>query len=131
MIVGLIILAIVAVAIGIVVGTGIYNRRIDKLVADTADWLETDATIQSAAIQETPLQRAPSPPGFAFSYSVRGEYFSGQFFLRADPEQSDHLLKILLNEKFPIQYDPDNPSSWYIAEATMAGYEIIQYLSPD
>jgi hypothetical protein len=126
MIVWLIALGIVAVGIGIVVGAGIYSRRIDKDVADTADWLETEATIRSAAIQEIPLQRSPPPPGFAFSYSVHGEYFSGRFFLKADPRQSGQLLKTLLNQKFPVQYDPDNPSSWYIAEETLAGYEIIQ-----
>lgn len=119
----LIILAIVGIGIAIVVGTKIYGSRVDRDTADTAGWLETEATIQSAAIQET---RGPSPPGFEFSYSVQGEYFSGRFFLKANPDQSDQLLKRLLNQKFPVQHDPDSPSSWYIAEATIAGYEIIQ-----
>jgi hypothetical protein len=34
-------------------------------------------------------------PGFAFSYSVRGEYLSGKFFLKANQEQSDELVKTL------------------------------------
>jgi len=126
MIFWLIVLAIVGIGIAIVVATKIYESRVDRDAADTADWLETEATIQGSAVQETPLQRGPSPPGFEFSYSVQGEYFSGRFFLKANPDQSDRLLKRLLNQKFPVQYDPDSPSSWYIAEATIAGYEIIQ-----
>ena len=120
------ILGIVGVGIGIVVGTKVYESRIDRFVADTADWLEAEATIHGAAVQETPTGKAPSSPGFAFSYSIHGEFFSGRFFLKADPNQSDQLLKSLLNQKIPVQYDPDNPSSWYIAEATIAGYEIMQ-----
>ena len=119
-------MAAVGIGIAIVVGTKIYESRVDRDTADTAAWLETEATIQGAAIQETPLQRGPSPPGFEFSYSVHGEYFSGRFFSRANLDQSDPLLKRLLNPKFPVQHDPDSPSSWYIAEATIAGYEIIQ-----
>jgi hypothetical protein len=110
MIFWLIVLAIVGIGIAIVVATKIYESRVDRDTADTTDWLETEATIQGSAVQETPLQRGPSPPGFEFSYSVHGEYFSGRFFLKANPDQSDRLLKRLLNQKFPVQYDPDSPS---------------------
>lgn len=129
MIVWLIILGIAALGIGIVVGAGKYESRIDKDVADTADWLETEATIQDAVIER--LDKYTWYPGFAFSYSVRGEYFSGRFFLKADEKQSAELLKTLVNRKFPVQYDPDSLSAWYIAEATIAGCEIVQRLSPD
>jgi len=129
MIVWLIILGIVAVGIGIVAATRIYESRMDKKVTDTADWLEAEATIQDGAIER--LDRYTWYPGFAFSYSVHGEYFSGKFFLKADQKQSDELIKSLLNQKFPVQYDPNNRSAWYIEQTFMAGYEIIQRLSLD
>jgi hypothetical protein len=129
MIVWLIGLGIVAIGIGVVIGTQIFESRKDKDVADTADWLQTEATIQNAAVER--LDKYRSYPSFAFSYSVNGEYYSGRFFLKADEEQSDELVKALLNQKFPVQYDPSSPSAWYIADANIAGYEIIQKLSPD
>ena len=123
MIFWLILLGIVAVAVGIVVGTGIYERRADEQVADTADWLETEATIQDAVVER--LNKYISCPSFAFSYTVQGEYLSGRFFLKADSEQSDELMKTLLHRKFPVQYDPEKPLAWYIAGPTIEGYEII------
>ena len=129
MIVWLIALGIVLVGVGIVIGTGMYESRVDKEIADTADWLETGATIRSAAFER--LDKYTSYPGFAFSYSVGGGYFSGKFFLKADQEQSEELIGTLLGHKFPVQYDPSDPSAWYIAEATISDYEIIQKLRPE
>jgi hypothetical protein len=129
MIVWLIALGIVAIGVGIVVGTQLHENRVDRDVAETADWLETEATIQNAVIER--IDKYTSYPSFAFSYSVSGEYLSGKFFLKADQEQSEELIKALLSQKFPVQYDPKSPSAWYIAEAMIAGYEIIQQLSAD
>lgn len=129
MIVVMIVLGIIAAGVGLVVAIGTYERQMDEAVADTADWLETEATIQDAAIER--LDKYTWYPGFAFSYSAKGEYFSGKFFLKASEEQSGELIKTLVNQKFPVQYDPDAPSAWFIAESTIAGCEIIQKLSPD
>jgi hypothetical protein len=129
MIFWLLLLGIVAVGIGIVVVTGMREGRIDEEVASTADWLETKATIQSAVVER--IDRYTDYPSFAFSYTVQGEYFSGKFFLRANQQESEELIKTLLNQEFPVQYDPNNPSAWYIAEATIASCEIIQKLSVD
>lgn len=127
MIFWLIVLGIAVVSVGVVMATGIYTRRIDSKVADTADWLESEATIQNAAIER--LDKYTWYPGFAFSYPVRDEYFSGKFFLKANEKEADELLSEVLHRKFSVQYDPDNPSEWYIAESSMDGYEIIQKLS--
>jgi hypothetical protein len=129
MIVWLIALGIVAVVISIVVGNRMYENRVDEDVANTADWLETKAIIQDAVVER--LDKYTWYPSFAFSFTVRGEYYSGRFFLKADVRQSEELVKTLLNQEFPVQYDPNNPSAWYIAEATIAGFEIIQKLSSD
>lgn len=126
MIVVMIILGIFATGAGIVVLTGMYERRVDEEVADTADWLETEATIQSAAVER--LDKYTWLPGFAFSYLLKGEYFSGKFFLKASEEQAQELISTLVNQKLPIQCDPDNPSAWFIAENTIGGCEIIQEL---
>lgn len=127
MIVWLVVFGIVAVGIGVIVATGIREGQIDKDVALTANWLESKATIQSAAIER--LDKYTWYPGFAFSYSVKGEYFSGKFFLMADRQQAEELVKSLLSQEFPVQYNPGNPSAWYIAEPTMAGFDILQELS--
>lgn len=80
----LIVLGIVAAGIVFVIGKGIYERQIDKKVADTADWLETEATIQDAVVER--LDRFTWYLSFVFSYSMRGEYFSGRFFLGGESE---------------------------------------------
>lgn len=129
MIFWLIVLGIVLAGVAVVVGAQWQEGRVDEEVAKTADWLETEATIQSAAIER--LSKYTDDPGFAFSYSVGGEYFSGKFFLRADQDQAEELTKTLLGHRFPVQYDPVNPSAWYIADETMAGCEIIQELSTE
>jgi uncharacterized protein DUF3592 len=129
MIVWLIAFGIVLAGVAVVVATQLYEGRVDKQIAKTADWLETEATIQNAAIER--LDKYTWYPGFAFSYSVGDEYFSGKFFLEADQEQSEELVRTLRGHKFPVQYDPSDPSAWYIAEATISGYEIIQKLSTE
>jgi len=129
MIFWMIVFGILALAIALVVGVGKYERRTDEQVADTADWIETEATIQSAAIER--LNKYTWFPGFAFSYSVKGKYFSGRFFLRAEDEQSQELIKTLVGQQLPVQYDPDDPSAWFISENAIAGCEIIQKLSLD
>jgi len=117
------------VFIGIIAFAKFFEARSDQKIAETADWLETEATVQSAAIER--IDRYTSRPSFAFSYPVKGEYFSGKFFLKADGEQSEELIKTLIHLKFPVQYNPDDPLAWFIAENTIAGCEIIQKLSPD
>ena len=129
MIFWLLVLGIVAVGIGAVVVTRMRESRINEDVANTADWLETKATIQNAVVER--IDKYRYYPSFAFSYKVQGEYFSGKFFLDANEQESEELIKTLLNQEFPVQYDPNNPSAWYIAEATIASREIIQKLSPD
>ena len=128
MIVWLMIMGVFAAGVGLVVGVGIYERRVDKAVANTADWLEAKATIQDAVIERYIQYWWYS--SFAFSYPVGAEYFSGRFFLRASLQQSEELIKTLLHQEFPVQYEPNNPSEWYIAQATIAGHEIIQKQSP-
>jgi hypothetical protein len=128
-IVWLIALGIVLAGVAVVVATQLNESRIDKQVTDTADWQETEATIQDAVIER--LSKYIDYPSFAFSYSVRGEYFSGRFFLKADYQQGQELIKSLLGRRFPVQYDPDNLSAWYIADETMEGCEIIQKLSAE
>lgn len=129
MIVWLILLGILLVFVGIIAYAKFSEARTDEKIANTVDWLEAEATIQSAAFER--LDKYTWFPGFAFSYSVKGEYFSGKFYLKADQEQSDELIKTLLNERFPVQYDPDDPTAWFIAEHSIAGCEIIQKLNSD
>src|SRR5262245_59970938 len=111
----LIVLEIVAVVLGIVVVAGVSERQMDKKVASTIDWLETEATIQSTNVEK--VDRYTFYPSFVFSYSVLHEYFSGKCFLKVDADQADQLRQTLLGQKFALQYDPKDPSAWYIEGA--------------
>jgi hypothetical protein len=127
MIVVFIILGMIATFVGSIFLYARNESRSDEEIADTSDWIETEATIQSAAIER--LDRYTRYPSFSFSYTVNGEYFSGIFFLKSPLEkESEDLTRTLINHTFPVQYDPDSPSAWYVAEKTIAGYEIIQKL---
>lgn len=129
MIVWLILAGIVAVGVAVVVVTQRRESRIDEDVAQTATLTETEATIQNAAMER--LDKYTWFPSFSFSYSTGEEYRSGKFFLKANQEQSDELIKKLINRKLPVQFDPTDPTAWYIAQATMEECEIIQPLSAD
>jgi len=127
----LIVVLLILVPIGILVAVVLWTRareqRIDFAVADTVHWLEAEATIQIAGHER--IDKYTSWPGFAFSYLVNGAYQSGKFFLKADSEQSDELVRDLPGRRFPVQYDPDDPSSWYVEQSTMDGFEIVQKLN--
>ena len=127
MIAGLIFLGVAVVGICVVICTRIYEGRKGKDIADTADWPETEATIHDAGVER--LDKYTWYPSFTFSYSVQGEYLSGRLFLKADQRQSEELITSLLNQKFRLQYNPDNPAAWYVADPTIAGCEIVQPLS--
>jgi hypothetical protein len=128
-IVWLILFGIIAIGIGMVVINGIIERRQDEKIADTADWLETEATIQDGTIER--IDKYTSFPCFAFSYVVNGEYLSGRFYLKSDLEYAAVLIQKLLKQRFPVQYDPNDPSAWFIAEESIENCEILQNLSPD
>jgi hypothetical protein len=129
MIVWLIILGMIGAFVFLVVWTVRKEDQSDEAIADTADWLATEAIIQSAVMER--LDKYTRYPSFSFYYSVKGEFYSGKFFQKIVMDEAEEQIKALVGHKFEVQYDPDSPSAWYIAEATMAGYAIIQKLDAD
>ncbi len=123
----MIVIGILAAGAGVVALTQRAESQEDVNIANTAEWLETEGTIQSAAIER--LDKNVWYPGFAFSYVVDGEYYSGKFFLKADDARSEDLIRNLIHNKLSIQYNPDDPGEWYIAENTIGSCEIIQKLN--
>ena len=123
MIVWLILLGIVLVLVGVVAGIKFLADREDKEIAETANWTEAEATIQQARMEQ--YDRQHWYPCFAFSYAGGGEYFSGEFLLQAEGDAAEDMMKRLIERKFSINYDPRNPSSWYIPDPSMEEYSIL------
>ena len=88
-----------------------------KRVGEAKNWPSTEATVQSAAMENVGSNRNPVDlPCFAFSYSVEGEYYSGRFSLSAKGDRADTLIKAMIDRKLIVQYDPKQPSSYFIPD---------------
>jgi hypothetical protein len=124
MIVWLILLGIVVLLLGIIAGVKFVQDREDDEVAETASWSEAVATIQQVRIEQ--FDRYHAYPCFSFSYVGGGEYFSGEFLLQVEGDVAGEMMTKLMERKFTINYDPGNPSSWYIPDESMEEYPILQ-----
>ena len=67
-------------------------------------------------------------PCFAFTYVVKGDYYSGRFSLEADGQRAEELTRELVERKLNLLYDPGNPDSWFIPIRTFAGFTLHQRL---
>lgn len=123
MIVWLILLGIVLLLLGIVALVRVSESRRDREVADTANWVEAEATIQEGRVDR--YDRHHWYPFFAFSYIAAGDYLSGEFCLEIEGDRAQDMIKQMLESKFTINFDPSNKSSWYIPTETMEGCQIL------
>lgn len=123
MIVWLILLGIILLLFGIIALVKVFQRQIDKEIADTADWAEAEATIHNGRIDQH--DRYHWFPYLQFSYVAAGEYLSGEFCLEAEGDKAHEMIKRLTGSKFTINYDPRRPTSWYIPDETMEGSRIL------
>jgi hypothetical protein len=105
------ILSVIAVAAALTYRFGppyIAKRR----TRDSANWPETEATIQSAKMEL--VERVGHPrrevPFFAFTYVVNNDYQSGRFGLRVAEGRANALMRESLGTKLTIRYDPERPS---------------------
>lgn len=70
-------------------------------------------------------------PCFAFSYVAAGENLSGRFSLFTNgEEEGESLARKMIKRELEIQYDPKHPSTWYIPDKKIEGYEVEQKMSP-
>jgi hypothetical protein len=70
-------------------------------------------------------------PCFAFSYVAAGENHSGRFSLFTDgQEEGESMARKMIERTIEIQYNPRRPSTWYIPETKIEGYEVEQKMFP-
>jgi hypothetical protein len=99
----------------------------------TRGWPKALATIHSAAIETMDLdsKNEIDLPCFAFSCVVAGENYSGRFSLFTDGrEEGESMARKMIKRNVEIQYDPKRPSTWYIPEKRIEGYEVEQKMFP-
>jgi len=99
----------------------------------TRAWPRTWAIIRSTDMEVMELDGKTDIllPCFTFSYVAAGESCSGRFSLFTDgEEEGEAMAKKMAGRSFEIQYDPRRPSSWYIPDKKIEGYEVEQKLSP-
>ena len=107
-----------------------WDKWKDKRIDRARCWPTTEATIQSADIERLGAgTRAPYVPCFTFSYVVDGEYQSGRFALSAGDDRADELVKDMIGRRLSVNYDPENPSNFFIPDEIIEGCEIYQRIN--
>lgn len=106
----------------------ISSRQKDKLLRESVDWPIVEAAIQSGSLELlADGRRQFERPCFIFSYVVDEEYYSGSFGLEVEGEAADSLIKVLIDRKLPVCYEPSKPSTFYLP-GRIENYEILQKL---
>jgi hypothetical protein len=117
-------------AAGTLLIVSLVGLGLSKLLQRRArSWPKVLATIHSAAIETMDLDNKNEIdlPCFAFSYAVAGENYSGRFSLFTDGrEEGESIAKKMIRHTIEIQYDPRRPSTWYIPDKEIEGYEVEQ-----
>ena len=96
-------------------------------------WPKTWAAIHSAEMEVMDLddKNEIELPCFTFSNVAAGENYSGRFSLFTDgEEEGERLARKMAGREIEIQYDPKRPSTWYIPDKKIEGYEVEQKMSP-
>jgi hypothetical protein len=120
---------LLAIVVVIVLIAFISSRRKNKLLHESVDWPTVEATIQSGSLELlADGRRQIERPCFIFSYVVSEEYYSGSFGLEVEGEAADSLIKVLIDRKVPVCYEPSKPSNFYLP-GRIENYEILQELS--
>lgn len=99
----------------------------------TRSWPKALATIHSAAMEIKDLddKNEIMLPCFTFSYVAAGEICSGRFSLFTDrEEEGESMARKMIKHTIEIQYNPKRPSTWYIPEKKIEGYEVEQRMFP-
>jgi hypothetical protein len=129
------VIPVLALIAALAVVGGIFYRFVRKMnkVDDAKLWPGADATIQSGELEVVAHMRYGSItlPCFAFSYTAKGEYYSGRFALLARGDQADVLLKKLVDQKLRVNYDPEQPSTWHIPHELIEGCQVEQKISAE
>jgi hypothetical protein len=92
-------------------------------------WPRTEGTIESAQMEfvNSYSEEGVRLPVFAFSYRVEGGYYSGRFSLLpyvTDPAEG--FMERLIGSKVTVQYSPQHPEQWFVADELIEGCKIQQ-----
>ena len=97
-------------------------------------WPSTEATIQSGDVEDVHGSTSEGPiqlPVFAFSYAVRGEYYSGRFaLLRYTVDPGEPAIPRIIGQKLTVNYNPSHPEEWFIPEEMFGGWRVKQKRGP-
>lgn len=102
-------------------------------VRRTRKWPTATATIDSAKLEVMELDDKNDImlPCFAFSYVAAGGNHSGRFSLFTNgEEEGEALARKMVKRELQIQYDPRHPSTWFIQDKKLEGYEVEQKMNP-
>jgi hypothetical protein len=103
------------------------------LLRRTKYWPKIGATIHSADMQVMELDSKTDImlPCFTFSYVVADKEYSGRFSLFTNgEEEGESVAEKMIERKFELRYNPKRPSTWYIPDKKMDGYEVEQKMGP-
>jgi hypothetical protein len=115
-------LAIPICLIGLIIALNVWNA---KRAGTIAEWPRTEATVQSAGMEDVGSGRSKVVlPCFAFSYVVDEEYYSGRFSLSGCGDRSVTLIREMVGRKFTVLFDPTKPSRFQIDEEMIEGCDV-------
>lgn len=118
------------IASGLLLILSVLGFGLAKLLEGrTRRWPRTWATVDSTQMEVKELDERTDIviPCFTFSYVVNQEHFTGKFSLFTDGEdEGKEVGRRMIDHRFEVQYNPRHPSSWYIPDKTINGYEIEQ-----
>jgi hypothetical protein len=103
------------------------------LVRRTRSWPMTSATIHSFEMEVKEFDKKTDIvlPCFTFSYVVSEEEYSGRFSLFTNgEEEGESVAQKMIERKFELRYSPKRPSTWFIPDKKIDGYEVEQKMGP-
>jgi hypothetical protein len=101
-------------------------------VKRTRSWPKTSAKIHSAKLEVMKLddKNDIELPCLAFSYAAAGGNYSGRFSLFTNgEEEGKSVARKMIDRELQIQYDPKRPSTWYIPDEKIDGFEVERKMS--
>ena len=111
-------------AICVLAALAVWAVLRSKLSKAEEGWPSTEATIQSAAIENHGGRYALDLPCFAFSYLANGEYYAGRFSLSANGDRADELTREMIGRKVAVRFDPKKPARHCIFDEMIEGCEV-------
>lgn len=118
---------------GLSVVIGLWWWKRQREVNRARQWPQTEATVESGEAEAVGGSEysAARVPVFAFSYKVKGAYYSGRFALlsyTADPGES--IYARMAGRKLQVHYDPRRPEAWFLSDTLIEGCKVEQKIGP-